>query len=162
MTQRMKPNPAHVTVLGTLIERARREHQLTTATLAMLSGLSDEQVRAIEEGNASVFVNHAHHVDCARRISVAMGLPDTHFLQMQASAASPQRVIRQTLPSSSKPLSRDAWEHLPEAHLNVLAKVRTIDAPSAPEQRRQGSPMVIALLVALILAALMLGLTLLH
>jgi transcriptional regulator with XRE-family HTH domain len=163
MTRRNRSSRAQITVPGKLIERVRREHKLTTATLAMLSGLEDAQVKAIEEGSDSAFVDEAHRIDCARRIALAMGLPDHHFLQMSSSEASAQRNVRQTvLPSSPEWLPREAWEQLPAAHLRVLAALRAIDNPSAPEQRRRGSPLVIALGVSLILTALMLGLVFLR
>lgn len=163
MTRRNRSSRAQITVPGKLIERVRREHKLTTATLAMLSGLEDAQVKAIEEGSDSAFVDEAHRIDCARRIALAMGLPDHHFLQMSSSEASAQRNVRQTvLPSSPEWLPREAWEQLPAAHLRVLAALRAIDNPSAPEQRRRGSPLVIALGLSLILTALMLGLAFLR
>ena len=163
MTRHIRSSRAQITVSGKLIERVRREHKLTTATLAMLSGLEDAQVKAIEEGSDSAFVDEAHRIDCARRIALAMGLPDHHFLQMSSSATSGQRNVRQTiLPSSPEQLPREAWEQLPVAHLKVIAALRAIDYPSAPEQRRRGSPLVIALGVSLILTGLMLGLAFLH
>ncbi len=163
MTRGIKSSRAQITVPGKLIERARREHKLTTATLAMLSGLEDAQVKAIEEGSDSAFVDEAHRIDCARRIAMAMGLPDHHFLQIPSSAASSQRIVGQTaLTSSAELMPRDAWEQLPVADLKVLTTLRAIDYPSAPQQRRRGSPLLVALLVSLILTALMLVLGLLH
>ena len=144
MTRRIHSSRAQITVPGKLIERVRREHKLTTATLAMLSGLEDAQVKAIEEGSDSAFVDEAHRIDCARRIALAMGLPDHHFLQIPPSAARTQRIVRQTaLSSSPELLPRDAWQQLPVAHLKVLDALRAIDYPSAPEQRRRGSPLLV-------------------
>jgi len=39
-------------VLGRQIERARREHKLSPSILAMLAGLTEQQVHAIEQGTA--------------------------------------------------------------------------------------------------------------
>ena len=162
MNRDHKKSGAQVIVLGKLIERVRREHKLTTHTLAMLSGLTDAQIKGIEEDNMTAFVDEAHRIDCARRIAVAMGLPEHHFLENYASASARHVTPQKTRPSAPRQLSRDAWESLPVADLKVLAKLRTIDYPSAPEQRRHGSPLLIALAVSLLLAALILGLALLR
>ena len=158
MKGRLKQTGVQIIVLGKLIERVRREHKLTTATLAMLSGLNNAQIKGIEEDSMTPFVDEAHRIDCARRIAIAMGLPDHHFLEKHI-ATSAQRVVPQkALSSAPEPLSRDAWKNLPIADLKVLAKLRTIDSPAAPEQRRHGSPLLIALVVSLLLAALIVGL----
>jgi hypothetical protein len=88
-----------------------------------------------------------------------MGLPEHHFLDNHASASAQRVLTQKTRSSVPQQLARGAWESLPVADLKVLAKLRTIDHPSAPEQRRHGSPFLIALLVSLLLATLMLGLT---
>jgi len=80
------------TVLGKMIERVRREHHLSTVTLAMLSGLSDAQIRAIEEGASHTFVDEAHRIDCARRIAIAMGLPETYSELQQRRSGSPMLI----------------------------------------------------------------------
>ncbi|NDC08638.1 MAG: hypothetical protein EBZ75_04740 [Oxalobacteraceae bacterium] len=129
-------------------------------TLAMLAGLSDTQIRAIEEGAAHTFVDEAHRVDCARRIAIAMGLPETYFLQTD-NAPAEQRVT----PIEAAPvdgIGRTLWGHLPVAELKVLAAVRTADPLPEPQQRRSGSPMLIALILALLLSGLILGLSLLR
>lgn len=158
MTRHAKKSGTQTIVLAKLIEQVRREHKLTTATLAMLSGLTDAQIKGIEEDNVAAFIDDAHRIDCARRIAIALGLPERHFLDNHASTSA-RRVLPQKV-SSSMPqqLSRDAWESLPVADLKVLAKVRTIEYPGVPEQRRQGSPLLIALLATLLVAALILGL----
>lgn len=158
MTGRLRKTGGQVTVLGKLIERVRREHKLTTATLAMLSGLTDAQVKGIEEDDMTAFVDDAHRIDCARRIAIAMGLPDNHFLEKHLTTHAQRFVPQKTRISSSKPLPRDAWENLPAADLKVLAKLRAIDDPGTPEQRRHGSPLLIALVVSLLLATVILGL----
>jgi len=158
MKGRLKQTGVQITVLGKLIERVRREHKLTTATLAMLSGLTDAQIKGIEDDSMTPFVDEAHRIDCARRIAIAMGLPDHHFLEKQVATSAQRVVAQKALPSASEPLPRNAWENLPIADLKVLAKLRTIDAPVAPEQRRHGSPLLIALVVSLLLAALIVGL----
>ncbi len=155
-------------VLGKEVERARREHKLSTSILAMLSGLTDAQVQAIEEGGLSAFVNHEHRAECARRIALAMGLPPEHFLQADPSAASPaiaampvpRRIVQQ---NSGTRLAREAWEHLPVAGLDVLAKLRATEMPAAAAvQRRHGSPLILAMLLALALAGLLVALAMLH
>lgn len=151
--------PMQATVLGKDIERARREHKLSTTVLAMLAGLTDAQVQAIEEGSSSAFVNEAHRIDCARRLAVAMGMEPDRFLQLDASPLQAQRSVNQSRPRG---LPRNSWEHLPAASLDVLATVRATELPPAPTELRRGSPLVIALLVALVLAALMLALATLH
>lgn len=146
-------------VLGKDIERARREHKLSTTVLAMLAGLTDAQVQAIEEGSSAAFVNEEHRIDCARRIAVAMGLEPDHFLQFDAPALQAQRIMNHAQPRG---LPRNSWEHLPAASLDVLASLRSAELPPAPAELRRGSPVVIALLVAIVLAALMLSLGTLH
>ena len=146
-------------VLGKEIERARREHKLSTTVLAMLAGLTDAQVQAIEEGSTSAFVNEAHRIDCARRIAVAMGFEADRFLQFDEPLVQPRRVINH---APQRGLPRDGWEHLPVAALDVLATLRTTELSAAPSEQRRGSPVVISLVVALALAALMLALGTLH
>jgi transcriptional regulator with XRE-family HTH domain len=159
MNRPLKKTGKQLIVLGKLIEQVRREHKLTIATLAMLSGLTDAQIKGIEEDNTTAFIDDAHRIDCARRIAIAMGLPEHHFLDNHASASAQRVLTHKTRSSVPQQLARGAWESLPVADLKVLAKLRTIDHPSAPEQRRHGSPFLIALLVSLLLATLMLGLT---
>ncbi len=156
MTGRLRKTGGQITVLGKLIERVRREHKLTTATLAMLSGLTDAQIKGIEEDDMTAFVDDAHRIDCARRI--AIGGPDHHFLEKHLTSHAQRDVPQKTRLSSSEPLPRDAWENLPAADLKVLAKLRAIDDPGTPEQRRHGSPLLIALVVSLLLATVILGL----
>ncbi len=146
-------------VLGKDIERARREHKLSTTVLAMLAGLTDAQVQAIEEGGTSAFINEAHRLDCARRIAVAMGFDAEHFLQFEAAPVQARRIVGQ---AAQRGLPRDRWEHLPVASLDVLATLRSTELPPAPAEQRRGSPVVAALLVALALAGLMLVLSTLH
>lgn len=148
------------TVLGKMIERVRREHHLSTVTLAMLAGLSDTQIRAIEEGASHTFVDEAHRVDCARRIAIAMGLPETYFLQTDNLPAEQRATPIEAAPVDG--IGRAMWGHLPVAELKVLAAVRTADPLSEPQQRRSGSPMLIALILALLLSGLILGLSLLR
>ena len=158
MTRHAKKSGTQTIVLAKLIEQVRREHKLTTATLAMLSGLTDAQIKGIEEDNVAAFIDDAHRIDCARRIAIALGLPEHHFLDNHASTSA-RRVLPQKVASSMpQQLSRDVWESLPVADLKVLAKVRTIEYPGVPEQRRHGSPLLIALLATLLVAALILGL----
>ncbi len=147
------------TVLGKEIERARREHKLSTTVLAMLAGLNDAQVQAIEEGSSSAFVNEEHRIDCARRLAVAMGLEPDRFLQFDAPPLHAQRIIN---PAQPRGLPRSSWEQLPAASLDVLATLRAAELPPAPADLRRGSPVIIALLAALALAALMLALGTLH
>lgn len=148
------------TVLGKQIERARREHKLSISILAMLSGLSDAQVQAIEESTSADFVDEAHRIDCARRIAIAMGLPPEHFLQFDTPPSAPPRTIR---PKSGNQLPRADWEHLPVAGLDALSGLRATDVPDAPvDQRRHGSPLLISLVVSLILAGLLFALATLH
>ena len=158
MSGRLKKTGGQITVLGKLIERVRREHKLTTATLAMLSGLTDAQIKGIEEDDSTAFVDHAHRIDCARRIAIAMGLPEHHFLEKHLSPNTQRVVPPKARASAPESLPRDAWENLPVAELKVLAKLRVIDDPGTPEQRRHGSPLLIALVVSLLLATVMLGL----
>ncbi len=151
------------TVLGKDIERARREHKLSMTVLAMLAGLTDAQVQAIEEGSAAAFVNEAHRIDCARRIAVAMGFEADRFLQSDEPLVQPRRIINDAQKHArQRGLPRDNWEHLPVASLSVLATLRSAELPSPAQEQRRGSPVVIALLAALVLAGLMLALGTLH
>lgn len=141
-------------VLGAQIGRARREHKLSVSILAMLAGLSEQQVQAIESGSDGGFVNEAHRVDCARRIAVALGLPGDHFLQPPESPP--------TAAAAVEAIPRAQWQHLPLASLDLLAGLPACALPPAPEQRRQGSPMLVALALCVLLALLLLGLAALH
>ncbi len=143
-------------VLGRQIERARREHKLSTSILAMLAGLSEQQVQAIEEGSDGGFVNEAHRVDCARRIAVALGLPRDHFVQ------GPERMADSSGSSPANGVPREQWQHLPLASLDLLASLPACELPPPAEQRRQGSPMLVALGLCVVLAGLMLALAALH
>lgn len=145
------------TVLGKMIERVRREHHLSTVTLAMLAGLSDAQIRAIEEGASHTFVDEAHRVDCARRIALAMGLPETYFLQTDNLPA--EQRAAPPAPTPSDAMSRSLWGHLPVAELKVLSSMRSTDALPPLQQRRTGSPLLVAFILALLLAVLILGLS---
>lgn len=145
-----------IAVLGREIERARREHKLSPSILAMLAGLSEQQVQAIESDGDGGFITAAHRIDCARRIAVALGLPRDHFLQ-QTPSPSPSGAAR---PVGDIP--REQWQHLPMAALDLLAGLPSCGLPPAPEQRRQGSPMLIALVLCIMLAGLMLALAALH
>ncbi len=162
MTRHATKSGAQTIVLAKLIEQVRREHKLTTATLAMLSGLTDTQIKGIEEDNVAAFIDDAHRIDCARRIAIALGLPEHHFLDKHASTSARRLLPQKVASSMPRQLSRDAWESLPVADLKVLAKVRTIEYPGVPEQRRHGSPLLIALLASLLVAALILGLAFLR
>lgn len=148
-------------VLGRQIERARREHKLSPSILAMLAGLTELQVNAIEQGGDEGFVNEAHRIDCARRIAVALGLPREHFLQAEASGAEIP-AAEGPLQDGSEGVPREQWQHLPPAALDVLASLRACVLPPPPtERRRSGSPMLVALLACTALSLLMLGLSLL-
>lgn len=151
--------PLQANVLGKDIERARREHKLSTTVLAMLAGLTDAQVQAIEVGSSSAFVNEEHRIDCARRLAVAMGMEPDRFLQFDAPPLQGQRIVSH---AQSRGLPRNSWEHLPAASLDVLSTLRVTELPPAPAELRRGSPIVIALLVSLALAALMVALGTLH
>lgn len=146
-------------VLSKDIERARREHKLSTTVLAMLSGLTDAQAQSIEEGGTSAFVNDEHRIDCARRIAMAMGFERDHFLQFDDSPIQAQRIISH---ATRHGLPRKDWEHLPVASLDVLATLRSVELPPAPAEQRRGSPIVISLAIALVLAGLLLALGTLH
>lgn len=148
-------------VLGRQIERARREHKLSPSILAMLAGLTEQQVHAIEQGGDDGFVNEAHRIDCARRIAVALGLPREQFLQAEAAGAE-SPAAGSPAQEGSTGVPREQWQHLPLAALDVLASMRACELPAPPiERRRSGSPMLVALLVCAALSLLMLGLTLL-
>jgi len=162
MTRQAKKSGSQTIVLAKLIEQVRREHKLTTATLAMLSGLTDAQIKDIEEDKVTAFIDDAHRIDCARRIAIALGLPEHHFLDKHASPGARRALPKQVPSSMPQQLSRDAWESLPVAGLKVLAKVRTIEYPGIQEQRRHGSPLLIALLATLLVEALILGLAFLR
>ncbi len=153
--------PSTPIVLGRQIERARRDHKLSPSILAMLAGLTEQQVLAIEQGGDDGFVNEAHRIDCARRIAVALGLPREHFLQAEAEVAG-DRPADALAPDGSPGVPREQWQHLPLAALDVLASTRSCELPPPPtERRRSGSPMLVALLVCVALSLLMLGLSLL-
>ncbi len=168
--------PPTPVVLGRQIERARREHKLSPSILAMLAGLTEQQVQAIEQGGDDGFVNEAHRIDCARRIAVALGLPREHFLQDEAAGAEATATAageaamadgardekRDEKRDGTRGVPREQWQHLPLASLEVLAPLRACALPPpATERRRSGSPMLVALLVCVALSLLMLGLSLL-
>lgn len=143
-------------VLGRQIERTRREHKLSVSILAMLAGLSDQQVQSIEDGSDEGFVNDAHRADCARRIALALGLPRDHFLQQESTGTAAPGAA----PPSGVP--REQWQHLPLASLDVLASLAACELPPAAEQRRGGSPMLAGLALCIVLAGLLLAIATLH
>jgi hypothetical protein len=144
------------TVLGKKIAQARRDHKLSPAILAMLAGLTEAQILGIEEASRSVFVSEAHRIDCARRIALAMGFPRDQFIESSAPIAlTPQG-------RSEIQVARAAWQHLPVAELELLSDLASTDLPASPSERRQGSPLLVALGIALLLAGLMVTLTRLH
>ncbi len=148
-------------VLGRQIERARREHKLSPSILAMLAGLTEQQVHAIEQGGDDGFVNEAHRIDCARRIAVALGLPREQFLQAEADGTE-VAAGEGTVQDGTSGVPREKWQHLPLAALDVLTSLRACALPPPPtERRRSGSPMLVALLACTALSLLMLGLLLL-
>lgn len=150
-----------IRVTGKQLERARREHKLSVSILAMLSGLSEQQVQQLEAESDGAFINQAHRIDCARRLAVAMGYAPDQFLQFDKS--SPAVTLKHGRPDAQLP--REVWQHLPEAQLEALATLSAIDRPAPPALKAgnsSGSPMIIALLVAIILGGLMLGMSLLR
>lgn len=148
------------TVLGQQVDRARREHKLSRSILAMLSGLTEQQVQSIEEGGSAGFVNDAHRIDCARRIAVALGLDRDHFLQQPATDAPAARDGQRP---GSRRVPREQWQQSPLAALDVLARLPDCELPPPPaDQRRQVSPTLAALLLCLLLSAAVVALASLH
>ena len=78
-------------VLSKKIHRARRDHRLSISILAMLAGLTEEQVQSLETDAPEGFIEEAHRVHCASRLAVALGYPEDHFLEHHTPAAAPDR-----------------------------------------------------------------------
>lgn len=148
--------PGGTTVLGREVERTRREHKLSVSILAMLAGLSDQQVQSLESGADEGFVNDAHRIDCARRAALALGLPRDHFLRQQTTDTAASAV------ASASGVPREQWQQLPLASLDVLSGLPACELPPAAEQRRAGSPMLAGLALCIVLAGLLLALATLH
>lgn len=148
-----------LTVVGRQIERVRREHNLSASILAMLAGLTEQQINSIEQDTVEGFVNNAHRIDCARRIALALGLQRDHFLQQAPPPSNDAPAPASD--SAVQGVPREQWQHMPLASLTVLAPLRgCVLPPAATERRRVGAPMLVALLVCTALAGLMLALSL--
>ena len=57
-----------------LIE-ARYEHGLSVSELSMITGLTENQIKELENGKeGNSFVDHEHRIDCVKRVAEALGI----------------------------------------------------------------------------------------
>ena len=69
-------------ILSKKILQARHDHFLQVSDLSGLSGLTDVQIQALEEGfnKDNCFVDDAHAVDCVKRVANCLGFSKNYFL----------------------------------------------------------------------------------
>ena len=70
-------------VLCQKVLQARHDHFLQIDDLAALSGLSEVQIKSLEEGSIknNCFIDESHTIDCAKRLAISLGFPENHFLK---------------------------------------------------------------------------------
>ena len=63
------------------ITETRNDHGLSESELAMISGLSEDQILALENSNGeNYFVEEEHRIDCVKRVAEALGINHDQFL----------------------------------------------------------------------------------
>lgn len=145
-------------ILAKHIQRTRRDHRLGLGILAMLAGLSEQQVQSLENDGQAGFLGEAHRIDCARRLAIALGYPADHFL---APATQPVATA-----GDSTTLPRSEWANLPAASLTILDSEQSVQTDVLPAAETAGSrrftPARAAPVIAALIAALLLALSKLH
>lgn len=146
-------------VLSKKIHRARRDHRLSISILAMLAGLTEEQVQSLETDAPQGFIEEAHRVHCACRLAVALGYPEDHFLEHHTPAAAPERAS-----STRFDIPKADWHGLAAAELTILDGVQKINLPASSElfaqNARRYTAASAAPLIATLVALIFLGLSL--
>lgn len=152
-------------VLARKIQRTRRDHRIGIGILAMLAGLSEQQVLSLENDAQAGFIEDAHRIDCARRLAVALGYPGDHFL---APASLPEATEETTAETSASSMivPRSVWAGLPASGLTILENQQSIalEEPieSVRASRRSITPARAAPVIAALIAAILLSLSLVH
>lgn len=149
-------------VLSRKIQRTRRDHRIGIGILAMLAGLSEQQVLSLENDAQAGFIAEAHRIDCARRLAVALGYPADHFL---APATLSEESTAET-GAGSIAVPRNVWAGLPPASLTILESQQSISLEEQTESARTGRRSITsaraAPVIAALIAAILLSLSLVH
>ena len=155
-------------VLARKIQRTRRDHRIGIGILAMLAGLSEQQVISLENDAQAGFIEEAHRIDCARRLAVALGYPGDHFLAPATLPEETEATEETTAETgaSSMIVPRSVWAGLPAASLTILENQQSIalEEPieSVRASRRSITPARAAPVIAALIAAILLSLSLVH
>ncbi len=63
------------------LTEARYEHGLSVSELSMITGLTENQIKELENGKeGNSFVEHEHRIDCVKRVAEALGINYDQFL----------------------------------------------------------------------------------
>ena len=63
------------------LAEARYEHGLSVSELSMITGLTENQIKELENGKeGNSFVEHEHRIDCVKRVAEALGINYDQFL----------------------------------------------------------------------------------
>ena len=81
----MNKNKLSKKIFSGKIHQARHDHFLQVEDLAGFSGLTEIQIRSLEEGvnKENCFVDDAHAIDCAKRVANSLGFTQTYFLSQE-------------------------------------------------------------------------------
>ena len=81
----MNNNKLSKKIFSGKIHQARHDHFLQIEDLAGFSGLTEIQIRSLEEGvnKGNCFVDDAHAIDCAKRIANSLGFPTNYFISQE-------------------------------------------------------------------------------
>ena len=153
-----RPTPS-AQVLSKKIHRARRDHRLSISIMAMLAGLTEEQVQSLESDALAGFIEEAHRVHCACRLAVALGYPEDYFLEHHTPAT-----VLEHLSNTRFDIPKADWNGLPAAELKILENVQKINLPASSElfaqTARRATAASAAPLIATLVALIFLGLSL--
>ena len=78
----MNNNKLPKKIFSVKILQTRHDHFLQVEDLAGFSGLTEIQIRSLEEGvnKENCFVDDAHAIDCAKRVASCLGFTHNYFL----------------------------------------------------------------------------------
>ena len=79
---KMNNNKLSKKIFSGKILQTRHDHFLQIEDLAGFSGLTEIQIRSLEEGvnKENCFVDDAHAIDCAKRVASCLGFTHNYFL----------------------------------------------------------------------------------
>ncbi len=109
------------------IHQARHDHFLQIEDLAGFSGLTEIQIRSLEEGvnKGNCFVDDAHAVDCAKRIANSLGFPNNYFISHEINLHNTKNNVKENqddLENDSKN-SIGFYKSNPISNLNILSDI---------------------------------------